>query len=78
MTKKKQGLKVQRILPAEAYLHLGEERVQSAIRLPSSLKEEADRAIDFLNKPERKVNFNSFVESAVRWYLDALREEGQI
>lgn len=59
--------------PAEGYLHRGVDVVPILTRIPPELKEEAELAADKLG-----TSLNRFIESSLRWYLDALKKEGSI
>lgn len=70
--------RVKRLRPVESYIHSPEERVQVTPKLPMSLYMELNAAADKLTMRGKRVSMNSLTESAIRWYLDSLKDEGII
>jgi hypothetical protein len=70
---KKESVMKSLMKPAEKYIKRGVELEQMQTRIDCELKRGVERAAAVLD-----TSLNRFVEAALKWYLDALRRDGDI
>jgi predicted HicB family RNase H-like nuclease len=58
---------------AESFIRRDVELVQIAVRIPPELKAEAEMASERVD-----TSMNRFIEAALTWYIQKLKEEGSI
>ncbi len=68
-------MKPTKLKPAASYLHSAEKRVQITPKIHPALKAKCEELAEVFSTEDHRVSLNSFIESALRWYCDALDRE---